>query len=545
MESVSESSGDIRTDVLVVGAGPTGLLLAATLTRLGVDVVTVDGKSGPTRESRALVLQARTMEILDQLGMIDAVLAETVAATAASPGFERRSFGRVPIGRIGAVVSPFPGLHVLEQSRTERILVDQLEQLGGSVLWNHGLTGLATPGAGEAVEADVNGPDGPLHIRAEYCVGTDGASSLVRRLRGIPFEGVTNEHTFYVADAHGVTGLEPEAVNIRFGTDDFLITFPMAPGGHDRLLGTIRLSDLSEVVTEAAARAKLSRVFGVGYDSSSWFSTYRISHRVAARFRDGPVFLAGDAGHVHSPVGAQGMNTGLQDAHNLALTLASVLRNGADRSALDRYEAERRPVALRLVSTTDRAFGVVTGTSALSRFVRRRASRVIVPVVVQVVPRLPGARRLFEYLSQTRIHYWMSTEARKTGRRGQVVGRRLSWNGTNFDVLRSLDWQVHAYGPVDRRSAVRVLGALRLPFHSFPSTGSSRLSAGRFYLIRPDGFVAAEAAGDRAVEVFRATLAAHGVALARDPVIGAVAGRAPFPSSRRPHETGSASGTSA
>ncbi|MET0933032.1 MAG: FAD-dependent monooxygenase [Mycetocola sp.] len=521
MGNVGEFSKELRTEVLVVGAGPTGLLLAGVLTRLGVDVVLTDGKSGPTRESRALVLQARTMEILDQLGMIDPVLSETTTATAASPGFERTSFGRVPVGRIGAGVSPFPGLHVLEQSRTESILVDALEQLGGTVLWGHQLTSLHTPGTGDtAIDAEVNGPDGPLRIRARYCVGTDGASSLVRKLRGIPFEGVTNEHTFYVADAHGVTGLEPEAVNIRFGTDDFLITFPMAPGGDDRLLGTIRLSGSDDMVTESAARAKLSQVFGVRYDWVSWFSTYRISHRVAARFRDGPVFLAGDAGHVHSPVGAQGMNTGLQDAHNLGLTLASVLRNGADLAVLDRYEAERRPVALRLVSTTDRAFGIVTGTSAFSRFVRRRASRVIVPIIVGVVPRLPGARRIFEYLSQTRIHYWMSAEAKATGRRGRVVGRRLSWTGTNFDVLRSLDWQVHTYGVVDRRHAVRVTSALRLPLHSFPAVGSSRLSTGWFYLVRPDGFVAAEAIGDEAIETFRRALAEHGVR--RDRPVGKV-----------------------
>jgi 2-polyprenyl-6-methoxyphenol hydroxylase-like FAD-dependent oxidoreductase len=525
MEKVGDLSATTRTEVLVVGAGPTGLLLAVILAKLGIDAAIVDSKSGPTRESRALVLQARTMEILDQLDMVDPVLAETVTVTAASPGFERTSFGRVPIGRIGAEVSPFPGLHVLEQSKTERILVDQLERLGGSVLWNHRLAGLADQDAnGMGVEAVLDGPEGRIRMSAAYCVGADGASSMVRKLRGIPFEGITNEHTFYVSDAHGVTGLEPEAVNIRFGTDDFLITFPMAPGGHDRLLGTIRLSDVNEFVTEDAARTKLARVFGVGYDVTSWFSTYRISHRVAARFRDGTVFLAGDAGHVHSPIGAQGMNTGLQDAHNLAFTLAAVLRTGAVFPALDRYEAERRPVALRLVSTTDRLFSIVTGSSVLSRFIRRRASRLVVPVVVGVVPRLPGARRIFEYLSQTRIHYWMSADARITRHRGRVVGRRLQWTGTNFDVLRSLDWQVHFYGTVDRRQAVRVLSALRLPFHSFPTIGASRLSPDRFYLVRPDGFVAAEATGDEAIRVFRGALAEQGVRRARHARVDTVSG---------------------
>jgi 2-polyprenyl-6-methoxyphenol hydroxylase-like FAD-dependent oxidoreductase len=493
------------------------------LTRLGIDATLIDGKSGPTRESRALVLQARTMEILDQLDLVDAFLDETMIALVASPGFERTSFGRIPVGRIGAGLSPFAGLHILEQSKTERILGEDLARLGGSVLWRHSLTRLsATEHAG--IEAVLDGPDGPVRVRARYCVGTDGASSAVRKLRGIPFEGVTNEHTFYVSDAHGTTALEPGAVNVRFGSDDLLVTFPMAPGGDDRLLGTIRLSGAAVEVTEDAAKAKLATVFGVDYTSSSWFSTYRISHRVAARFRDGAVFLAGDAGHVHSPVGAQGMNTGLQDAHNLAFSLAAVLRHGALDSALDRYEAERRPVALRLVSTTDRVFGFVTSPSRGSRFVRRRLSRIFLPILVGALPRLPLSRRFFEYVSQTRIHYWMSAAAKATGRRGRVVGRRLPWSGTNYDVLRSLDWQVHSYGGVDRREAVRVLSALRVPFHSFPTPGSSKLSAGRFYLIRPDGFVAAEAVGSDAIKIFRSTLAEHGVSRDRPVGVGTVSG---------------------
>lgn len=523
MGNVGDLTREMKTDVLVVGAGPTGLLLAAALTKLGVDAVLVDGKPGPTRESRALVLQARTMEILDQLDLVDAFLDEAMTARVASPGFERRSFGRVPVGRIGAGLSPFAGLYVLEQSKTERILGEHLARLGGSVLWGHPLTGLSEQPDG-GIEAVLEGTDGRMLVSARYCVGTDGASSLVRKLRGIPFEGVTNEHSFYVSDAHGVTGLEPDAVNLRFGSDDLLVTFPMAPGGNDRLLGTIRLSGSAVEVTEDAARAKLSTVFGVDYDTSSWFSTYRISHRVAAHFRDGAVFLAGDAGHVHSPVGAQGMNTGLQDSHNLAFALTAVLHQGAQDSALDRYEAERRPVALRLVATTDRVFGFVTGTSTASRFARRRLSRVFLPFLVGALPRVPLSRRLFEYVSQIRIHYWMSAAARSTGRRGRVVGRRLPWTGTNFDVLRALDWQVHSYGAVDRREAVRLLSALRLPLHRFPTAGSSKLVNGRFYLIRPDGFVAAEADGRQAIEVFRTALAEHGLARDRRAEVDTVSG---------------------
>ncbi|GHD50812.1 FAD-dependent monooxygenase [Mycetocola manganoxydans] len=497
------------TDVLVAGAGPTGLLLAVALASLGVDVLVVDRKLGPTRESRALGIQARTLEILDQLGIVDEFLSLATTASAVSPGFERRSFGTVPIGRLGAVVSPFPGIHVLEQSRTERILTDRLTALGVTVLWGHSITGLDHSRSG--IDAVVEGPGGREAVHAAYCVGADGASSFVRKRTGIPFEGITNEHIFYVADAHGVSGLPADRINVRLGTEDFLVTFPMGPGGHVRVLGTIRLTGSQEAVTEPEARARLAAVFGVEYDSTSWFSTYRISHRVAATFREGRVFLAGDAGHVHSPVGAQGMNTGLQDAHNLALKLANVLRHDYPPATLNQYDAERRPVALRLTSTTDRAFGAVTSSARRAVFIRRRLLPLVLPVAVRLLPRLPGAPRLFEYVSQVRIHYWMSEEARRTGRRGSVVGRRLPWTGTNFDVLRSLEWQVHVYGPVAARDAIRVRSFVSLPVHQFESTGNTRLVPGWFYLIRPDGFVAAEAAGGAAARKFRRALDAAGV----------------------------------
>jgi 2-polyprenyl-6-methoxyphenol hydroxylase-like FAD-dependent oxidoreductase len=501
-----------RVDVLVVGAGPTGLMLANWLQRSSVRVITVDAKSGPTRESRALVVQARTMEIYDQLGVADTVRAEAFVARRVSPGFESHSFGSLPVGQLGAGLTPFPGLFVLEQSRTERILGEHLSTLGGSVRWRTQLDGLVDEPSGGCV-ATVTGPDGTRRVHARFVVGADGGSSAVRRLRQIPFTGVTNEHTFYVADAHDVAGVEEGAVSLRFGTDAFLLAFPMASGGHFRLLGTVRLSGHSTNVSEDSARTKMRDVFGVDYGDSTWFATYRVHHRVADRFRDGAVLLAGDAGHVHSPVGAQGMNTGLQDAHNLALKLADVFAGRADERYLERYDAERRPVARRLVSTTDRAFGFVTAGAGPMRLARRVLARLIVPLLVRGVPRLPLAPRLFGYLSQIRIHYWMSDAARleSRGRRGDVVGRRLPWTGSNFSALRSARWQVHVYGPSDTRAAVRFTRRLPVEFHAFASTGHTALEPGRYYLVRPDGFVCAAASPSDAAGQFRSELASWGV----------------------------------
>ena len=495
---------DETTNVLVVGAGPTGLMVANCLRRLGIDVVVLDGKSGPTRESRALGVQARTMELYDQLGMTDRVLARATPAPGVVPGYRSTPFGVVRLPDLGATLSPYPRVYVLEQSANEELLVENLERLGGAVRWNTRLLALELRDGTHPVRAAVAGGA----IRARYCIGTDGTSSLVRKLRGIPFEGETNPYTYYVLDGVGVGGVVPGFINMRMAALDFLLTFPMGTGGAARLLGIVRNVRADESVEEMRVRRRLSEVFSVTYDTARWFSTYRVHHRVAARFRDGPFFLAGDAAHVHSPVGAQGMNTGMQDAHNLACKLGDVLSGRAADGYLDRYEAERRPVALRLVSTTDRVFGAVISEHPLARFARSRVVPVLGPIAVRAVPRLPFAGRLFSYVSQTRIHYWMSDDAEEAahGRRGRIVGRRLKWSGANFQSLRSFAWQVHAYSPALRSAAEGTAARLGVPARVFGSPGFSPLRRDRLYLVRPDGFVAAEAAPQRALIAFRVAL---------------------------------------
>lgn len=509
---------ELRTDVLVVGAGPSGLMLAVCLARLGVDAMIVDGKRGPTRESRALGVQARSMELYDQLGLVDRVLAERAPAVAVEPGWGTRVFGRLEFRGLGEGVSPYTEITVFEQSRNERLLTDALGDLGREVGWGYALEGLEVVGSGSAgeeasgagasVAATLAGPDGDVVVRARYCVGADGSHSRVRESLGIPFEGVTNEYTYYIADAADVTGLVGDAVNLRFTTEHFLLAFPMG-GRRMRLLGIVRDRDLDAGghLPEANVRALLRPEFGVEYGETSWFTTYKVHHRLAARFRQGPCFLVGDAAHIHSPVGAQGMNTGLQEAHNLACALADVLVGGMPDARLDRYERERRPVGKTLVATTDRAFGRVTSESAFARFVRGRALPVVGPIGVWLVPRLIG-RRVFGYLSQTRIHYRMSP--RTVARRDRVIGRRLPWTGDNFDVLRSLTWQVHGYG-VPEREVNRIAESLGVEGHAFPIDPYGRLDPGLVYLVRRDGFVAA-AAPARAVPggppAFREQLAA-------------------------------------
>lgn len=482
---------ELSCDVLVVGAGPTGLMLANWLVKLGVDVIVADGKAGPTHESRALVVQARSLEIYDQLGIGDRVLKEAHRANALAPGFLTRVFGRMPLGALGRGLTPYPYVEVLEQSRNEEILYENLRALGGDVRWETAVTAVSQNDGG--VSAKV----GNDTVLARFCVGCDGSNSVVRKARRIAYEGVTNPHRFYVIDAEAVAGLVTDAINVRPGRDEFMVAFPMGGHGNWRLIGQVHDSDGDGELAEEAVRPRLRDEFAVTYGASRWFATYRVHHRVAAAFRDGPFFLAGDAAHVHSPVGGQGMNTGLQDAHNLAFKLADVVRGRRRDAWLDRYEAERRPVARKLVATTDQVFGAITSRKRSLRAARRLAAPLLGPALVRLAPRARGGGRLFQYVSQIRIHYWM-TPGVSGGRRDPVVGRRLPWTGDNFACLRSLRWQVHAYGGV-RASEVEDLG---VPLHVFPAAPGTPLREGRLYLVRPDGFVAAEAAPAEARSVF-------------------------------------------
>lgn len=551
----------VATDVLIVGAGPTGLMAGAWCARLGLRAVVVDAKPGPTRESRALGLQSRSLEVYRQLGLADAVERESVPARDVSPGIRRRLLGTIHLDQVGHRLTPFPGLHILEQSANERILAEHLAALRRPVAWGYAFRSLGTTPEGRPV-AELDSPSGPVRVRARFVIAADGASSPVRHALGTDFEGTTSPFEFYVLDALGVQGVG-EGIEVHFSAAHFALCFPM---GRDeqgrrraRLLGILRASeagtdgfgtgrgagteapDTGPQDIEARARAILAGTFGITYADTAWASRYRVHHRVAAAFRAGSVFLAGDAAHIHSPVGAQGMNTGLQDAQNLVCLLADVIAGRADESALDRYEAERRPVALTLTRTTDRVFAAVTSLSPVARIVRSVMAPVVLPVVLRLIPRSPAGGRFFGYLSQIRIHYWMGPGGKPVAgqRRDRVLGRRLPWvpdaghagavpggdgRGDNHEALNLPAWQVHAYGPaavpVARELAERhrdkAAGAARpasggrtpgaaqaqaqdsgapgLPVYAFRAAPEQGLPDGTAVLVRPDGFVAEVAA---------------------------------------------------
>ena len=495
------------TDVLVVGAGPTGLMLANQLGRRGVRTLIVDRHAGPSLQTRALGVQARTLEIYSQLGIVEQALELGKRATGANMWAGGRRTARVPLGDIGRGMSPYPFLLILGQDDNERLLGELLHRWDMAIGWNTELVGLAQDA--DQVTAKLKQPDGTVReITAAWVAGCDGARSAVRELSGIAFQGAPYEHVFFVADTQMTGPMVPDELNIYFWRDGFHLFFPMRGTDHWRIVGIVppalRARDdlaLDDVIPSIRDEAGA----GVALQNCSWFSTYRIHHRRAERFRDRSCFLLGDAAHIHSPVGAQGMNTGLQDAYNLAWKLALVVAGGAGVALLDSYENERIPVARRLLSTTDRMFSLVVSDTRLAGLFRTR----ILANVMALAMRVERIQKLaFRTISQTGIRYpdsplsetlpGLPEAAPRAGDRFPWLRLKLSPNGPVEDFYGKLDdtrFTLLLVGQSAPPGGVAGLGDL-LRTHVVPSDPANDRELTRaqiprpaFYLLRPDGHV--------------------------------------------------------
>jgi 2-polyprenyl-6-methoxyphenol hydroxylase-like FAD-dependent oxidoreductase len=485
--------------VLIIGAGPTGLVLALWLTRLGVRVRIIDKTAEPGTTSRAVAVQARTLELYRQLDLAAAVVDAGVKVAAANLWARGANAARLRLGRIGEGLSPFPYALTYPQDAHERLLIDRLEAFGVHVERQTEL--LRFEQDAEKVRAVLKRSDGSEEVcQAAYLAGCDGAHSTVRETLGTDFPGGTYTGLFYVADVDATGPAGNGDIHVDLEEADFLAVFPLKGPGRLRLVGPISWQPAHRDLTFDDVGRRAIGNLRLSLAKVNWFSTYRVHHRVAARFRERRVFLLGDAAHVHSPVGGQGMNTGIGDAINLAWKLAAVLHGAAGDGLLATYEPERIAFARRLVATTDRAFTLITKQGRMARFVRTR----LVPLVLPWLFRLAVVRRfLFLTVSQIGINYRGSPLS--IGTAGSVRGGdRLPWVETkpgtdNFDPLNSMTWQVHVYGE-PRDSLVDVCNELQLPLHLFPWHPNMRragLLRGALYLIRPDGYVAlADARGN-------------------------------------------------
>ena len=496
------------TEVLIVGAGPTGLMLANQLARRGVRALLIDRHSGPAQQTRAMAVQARTLEIYASMGLAEQALALGARAGGANMWANGRWAARIPLGDIGKSMSPFPFVLMLGQDDNERLMGEKLRaDFGIAVQWNTELTALAQ--RSDHVVATLKQPDGtPRTVRAAWMAGCDGSRSAVRELNGITFPGAPYEHVFFVADTEATGSMKPGELNVYLWQDGFHLFFPMRGKDRWRVIGILpkemRRRDpvsFDELVPGLRHEAGSTLEF----KECSWFSTYRIQHRAAGRFRERRCFLLGDAAHVHSPMGAQGMNTGLQDAYNLGWKLALVVKGRADAALLASYEEERMPVAERLLRTTDRAFQLVVSESWLAGLFRtrimarlgatamtvRRVRELVFRTISQIGIRYPDSR-----LSQTLAG--MPKDAPAAGERFPWLELKLGPTGRAGDLFQQLDdtrFNLLVIGqPTPSPEALGFTDLLRM--HAVadePATAAelarAYISAPAFYLLRPDGHV--------------------------------------------------------
>jgi len=353
----------------------------------------------------------------------------------------------------------------------------------------------------ERIIARLRGGDGREEdCEAVYIAGCDGARSLVRESLGTGFPGGTYRQIFYVADVEASGPAANGELHVDLDESDFLGVFPLAGKGRARLIGTVRDEraqhpdslKFEDVSNRAIEHLK------VGVEKVNWFSTYHVHHRVTQHFRQGRAFLAGDAAHIHSPAGGQGMNTGIGDAINLAWKLAAVLGGHAPDALLDSYEAERIGFARRLVATTDRIFSFATAEGRVADVLRTR----IAPVVLPFATHFEAVREfMFRTVSQVMLNYRDGPLSR--GIAGHVHGGdRLPWVACdgidNFKPLARMEWQIHIYGAADDE-LVTWCQSHDVPLHVFPyreQHHAAGLARDALYLVRPDNYVAlAEARG--------------------------------------------------
>lgn len=505
---------DKADKVLIVGAGPTGLALAAFLAAHGVRARLIDRDTDRAHESRALAIQPRTLEVLTGIGVSAELvrLGNPNVAVRLHAGHQALS---VPLFDLGLADTAYPYLLFLSQAETERVLVEHLTGQGVTV--ERGVELVSLQQNSDGVSAVLRHGDGTTEqVQAGYVAGCDGAHSTVRQLARIRFEGSSYPQTFVLADVEA-DGIEPGAAHVFLSGQGMLFFFPLVTPASWRLLVMRPKSDPDPPgapvsLDEIQAIADTYTDGGVRLRDPVWMTDFRLHHRAATHYRQGRVLLAGDAAHIHSPAGAQGMNTGIQDSANLAWKLAHVLAGIAPASILDTYDAERSPIGRRVLRMSDRAFTIASSTNPVIRFARTRVAPALIPVALKAGS---GRAYVWRTVSQLNIRYRnspLSVDGPGSPRRGVRAGDRLpdtpSACGqvpTLHQLTRAPGWHLLICGTGWPDTLEHVLRgkASQLAGHRLDGSGhGAALAALRLHpdqpslvLVRPDGHVGYRSTG--------------------------------------------------
>ena len=492
----------MNTQVLIVGAGPTGLALAVQLIRHNIDFVVIDTKDTTTPFSRAIGVQARTLEIYDQIGIAGELVTRGWIADKVRlvEGGEIR--GEVFLQDIGKGMSPFPFLLIVEQGKHEELLYDFIKKNGRDIRWRTELESFSQDENG--VTANVKTAGGTETIEAQFLVGCDGAHSQVRHALGLTFGGGTFERLFYVADVEIDWTFDHDALHVCLAKNTITAFFPLKGDNRWRIVGTFpeghEADEASILYEEIERRIVADTELKLDITSVNWFSVYKVHSRHVNRFSQGRCFLAGDSAHIHTPAGAQGMNTGIQDGYNLAWKLREVLNGGADAALLDTYNEERLPNAHRLLQTTDRIFQLGASDDWFAVFVRTK----IVPYIANFALNLDVVKNtIFPLVSQIGINYRGSSLSDGAALKVKA-GDRMPYfqvEGNNiYDLLREPKFHLLVF--TDGSIPVsEITGDLdgRCDFHSFPLYPNIAeifgVSETFTVVLRPDNYIGYIAAG--------------------------------------------------
>jgi len=507
-----EQSQHNTTEILIVGAGPTGLMMGCQLAVHQISFRIIDKNATSSHNSGALIVQARTLEIFQQLGIASEAIKEGIVADKIDIQYNGKKIAATSIKNMGGNLSQFPFLLMLEQSKTVKLLLKFLEERGYYVEKNVQFKSFDEDN--NRITTEVIMPDGSGQtIVSKYIIGADGSKSAIRNFLNIPFKGKTYSQPIYILDCEAMAEISSGAITFAFSRNSVAGFFPLV-NQRWRVDGSFPGSvKKSETITLETVTTGLPHWNNVNFKmhNTEWFSVSHSQQKYARTIRIGNCFLAGDSAHVNTPVGAQGMNTGLQDAHNLAWKLAFVLKQKAKPELLDSYSTERLGISKGFARYADVVFRLVTNTTIAANFIRTLALNLFFKrIFSKLATKEKWRLKFFKSISQIDIHYKPAYGSYKQSeklflRETPKPGYRLPYvdfmydnkNTNSHQILSATAYTLLVFAEeltTEIKSIAEKYKLAVVQLKRLPETDKIYISLGitntGYYLIRPDIYIA-------------------------------------------------------